>query len=51
MEDIKKLIDKVRYYEENLGMGIKDGVDSLFKLYPELENIGTKRFAGLNLEY
>jgi hypothetical protein len=43
MEDIKKLIDKVRYFEENLGMSIKDGVDSLFKVYPELANIGTKR--------
>jgi len=41
MEDIKKLIDKVRYFEENLGMSIKDGVDSLFKVYPELANIGT----------
>ena len=43
MEDIKKLIDKVRYFDENLGMGTKDGVDSLFKEYPELANIGTKR--------
>jgi hypothetical protein len=43
MEDIRKIIDKVRYFDENPDMGIKDGVDSLFKEYPELSNIGTKQ--------
>jgi hypothetical protein len=43
MEDIKKIIDKVRYFDENLGTETKDGVDSLFEKYPELSNIGTKQ--------
>jgi hypothetical protein len=43
MDDIRKIIDKVRYFDENLNMGTKDGVDSLFREYPELENIGTKQ--------
>jgi hypothetical protein len=42
MEDIKKILDKVRYFDENLNIKIKDGVDSLFKEYPELSNIGTE---------
>ncbi len=43
MEDIRKIIDKVRYFDENFNMGTKDGVDSLFKQHSELENFGTKQ--------
>jgi hypothetical protein len=43
MEDIRKIIDKVRYFDENLNMGTKYGVDSLFEQHPELETIGTKQ--------
>lgn len=43
MEDVRKLIDKVRYFGEDLDIGVKDGVVSLFKEYPELENVGTKQ--------
>ena len=39
MEDIRKLIDGLRNFNENLNF--KDGVDSLFKEYPELADIGT----------
>jgi hypothetical protein len=40
MEDIRKLIDGLRNFNENLN--IKDGVDSLFSKFPELSDIGTK---------
>jgi hypothetical protein len=40
MEDIRKLIDGLRNFNENIN--VKDGVDSLFKEYPELADIGTQ---------
>ena len=40
MEDIRKLIDGLRNFNENLN--VKDGVDSLFKEYPKLADIGTQ---------
>lgn len=43
MEDIRKMIDKIRTFDENPNVEIKYGVDSLFKEHPELENIGTKQ--------
>lgn len=46
MEDIKKIIDKVR----NFDVGVKDGVDYLFKEYPELANIGTKKEYSMYLD-
>ena len=41
MEDIKKMLDRIRSFDENLNTKIKDGVDSLYKKHPELINIGT----------
>ena len=42
MDDIRKMIDKLRTFKTGLDSEIKGGVDSVFNEYPELENIGTK---------
>ena len=42
MDDIRKMIDKLRTFKTGLDSEIKGGVDSIFNEYPELENIGTK---------
>lgn len=42
MDDIRKMIDKLRTFKTGLSSEIKNGVDSVFNEYPELANIGTK---------
>ena len=41
MEDIRRMIDRLRNFNENLNSKIKEGVDSLFNKFPELADIGT----------